>query len=292
MQFDQQFPLKTIKSEFNVWGQLIASGLDLPKNVLSICYHGFTEMLNNVIDHSKGANVLVRCSHDDRLSAFEIIDDGIGLFENLKTHFDLDSDIHALIELAKGKLTVAPEAHSGEGIFFSSKMFDRFIIESGSLSVIFENESCSVHSIPNRQGTRFAMEIANDSSRTTQEVFSRFTDQDELTFCKTKFFILLAAFEYELTSRSQAKRVVARLEDFEEVELDFSAVDHIGQGFADELVRVWPLAHLGTGMKLVNTSESVMKMLTHVMGRTDLPQPANVIKIEAPDKKETDSPCW
>jgi hypothetical protein len=99
-------------------------------------------------------------------------------------------------------------------------MFDRFMIESGGLSVVFENDACSVHAIENQRGTRFSMKIANNSNRTTQDVFSRFRDPNDLTFCKSKFFISLAAFEGELTSRSQAKRVVARFEDFKEVELD------------------------------------------------------------------------
>jgi len=286
MLVDRQLPLETVKDESRVWEQLIAPGLNLPKNVLSICHHGFTEMLNNVIDHSDGKSVTLHCAQDDQKTVFEITDDGVGVFENLKKHFTLDSNVHALMELVKGKLTVAPEAHSGEGIFFSSKMFDRFMIESGDLSVVFENDFCTVHSTTNRQGTRFVMEISNNSNKTTQEVFARFTDPDELTFCKTKFFISLAAFEGELTSRSQAKRVVSRFENFEEVELDFAEVDHIGQAFADELVRVWPLAHSNTRMKIVHANEPVVKMLKHVIGRHDLPQPIHAIEVDLTETQE------
>jgi len=35
--------------------------------------------------------------------------------------------------LAKGKLTTDPKRHSGEGIFFSSRMFDEFDILSGGV---------------------------------------------------------------------------------------------------------------------------------------------------------------
>jgi nitrate/nitrite-specific signal transduction histidine kinase len=59
-------------------------------------------MLNNVIDHSVAANVSIRCDHNDLQTEFEIIDDGIGVFEKLKSHFDLASDVHALMELVKG----------------------------------------------------------------------------------------------------------------------------------------------------------------------------------------------
>lgn len=279
MLIDRQLPFETVKDEFLVWAKLIAPGLNLPVHVFSICHYGFIEMLNNVIEHSVAANVSIRCDHNYLQTEFEIIDDGIGVFEKLKSHFDLASDVHALMELVKGKLTVAPEVHPGEGIFFSSKMFDRFMIESGGLSVVFENDACSVHAIDNQRGTRFSMKIANNSNRTTQDVFSRFRDPNDLTFYKSKFFISLAAFEGELTSRSQAKRVVARFEDFKEVELDFAATDDIGQAFADELVRVWPLVHPSTRLRIVNAGESVKKMLKHVMGRSDLPQPKNAVEI-------------
>lgn len=279
MLVDRQLPFESVKDESRFWAEWIEPKLYLTKNVFSICHYGFIEMLNNVIDHSFATNVSIRCDHNDLQTKFEIIDDGIGVFEKLKSQFDLASDVHALMELVKGKLTVASEVHPGEGIFFASKMFDRFMIESGGLSVVFENDTCSVHAIENQRGTRFSMKIANNSNRTTQDVFSRFRDPNDLTFCKSKFFISLATFEGELTSRSRAKRIVARFEDFKEVELDFVATDNIGQAFADELVRVWPLAHPGTRLRIVNAGESVKKMLKHVMGRSDLPQPQNAVEI-------------
>lgn len=91
--------------------------------------------------------------------------------------------------------------------------------------------------------------------------------------------ISLIDLDGELTSRSQAKRLVERFESFEEVELDFSDVNHIGQAFADELVRVWPLAHSKTRLKITNANDIVMKILSHVMQRLDLPQPTNSIEV-------------
>jgi hypothetical protein len=86
--------------------------------------------------------------------------------------------------------------------------------------------------------------------------------------------------EGELISRPQAKRVATRFEHFEKVELDFSSVRNIGQGFADELVRVWPLAHPGTQLFITNTAELVKKMIAHVQGRIDLPHPETPVAIK------------
>lgn len=43
----------------------------------------------------------------------------------------------------------------------------------------------------------------------------------------------------EFVSRSEAKRLVRGLERFEEVEVEVDGVLGGGQGFVDELVRVW-----------------------------------------------------
>jgi STAS-like domain of unknown function (DUF4325) len=119
------------------------------------------------------------------------------------------------------------------------------------------------------------MTIHNNSQQTTQAVFAKFTDPEEYTFRNTVFFVSLAAFEAELTSRSQAKLIASRFEKFEEVELDFAGVASVGQAFADELVRVWPLAHPKVFVKVAGATESVRHMLKHVLGRSDLPQATN-----------------
>ena len=54
-------------------------------------------------------------------------------------------------------------------------------------------------------------------------------------------------------SRAQAKRLCNRFEKFQTVELDFSGIEEIGQGFAHENVNIVPL----------NMSERVEKMINH-----------------------------
>jgi len=272
MKIEQAFSLSEIQDEFAIWTRFVRPELRLPGNVFAICEHGFTEVLNNAIDHSGGKNVLIRGEHNDSGTILEVEDDGVGVFGRLRAHFGFDSDTHALIELVKGKLTVAPQAHSGEGLFFSSKFFDRFVIESGELSVSFYEDRCEARNIPRRPGSLIRMEIANDSPRTTTQVFDQFCGGDDYAFYKTRFFLSLAAFEGNLLSRSQAKRMVARFEKFSEVELNFAGIEHIGQAFADELLRVWPLAHPQTRLLVGKANDAVLNMVKHVRGRKDLPQ--------------------
>jgi uncharacterized protein (DUF1330 family) len=49
-----------------------------------------------------------------------------------------------------------------------------------------------------------------------------------------------------LISRSQAKRLLTRLDKFKTVVLEFDDVPQIGRAFADEIFRVFANAHPGT----------------------------------------------
>jgi hypothetical protein len=50
-------------------------------------------------------------------------------------------------------------------------------------------------------------------------------------------------------SRSEAKRLLHGLDRFQEVVLDFKGVKEVGQGFADEVFRVWPSTHPGVAIR-------------------------------------------
>lgn len=64
-----------------------------------------------------------------------------------------------------------------------------------------------------------------------------------------------------LLSRSQAKRLLARFEKFEEVMLDFKDVQTIGQAFADEIFRVFALQHPEVKIIAINTTPEVQQMI-------------------------------
>ena len=105
----------------------------LPKNVLEIWRYAFTEMMNNAIEHSRSETIRCLVSRDYINTMIFIVDDGIGVFNNIRNFFketynqDLSID-DAIMQLTAGKLTTAKEGHSGEGIFFTSRALDKFQI--------------------------------------------------------------------------------------------------------------------------------------------------------------------
>jgi tetratricopeptide (TPR) repeat protein/anti-sigma regulatory factor (Ser/Thr protein kinase) len=254
---DESFtlPLAPPLDEHRVWLERVAPLLDgVAENVVDICAYGFTEMLNNVIDHSGGTTVVIRFVRTAADVELRIADDGVGVFHKIATELHLDDERHAVLELSKGKLTTAATMHSGEGIFFTSRMFDRFSLTSGDVSLVCRADErwTLAHDAPeerppvSKPGTVVEMRIALTSARSQKEVFDRFSAplEEGYDFNRTQVPVALSRHaEEKLISRSQAKRLLARFDRFKDVVLDFTDVQTVGQAFADEVFRVFAGMH-------------------------------------------------
>lgn len=259
--------------EDRVWSEQVAPLLrGTPENVESICFYGFTEMLNNVIDHSESSTAEVMVTRSLSDVTILIQDHGAGIFAKIARDLHLDDERHAVLELAKGKLTTDPKRHSGEGIFFTSRMCDQFNIVSGVLVLICVNGESWIldkREFPAQgksekvDGTFVRMQISAFSSRTVPGVFERYSvKDDDFGFTRTRVPVALARYGDEnLISRSQAKRLLARFERFKEVMLDFTGVEMIGQAFADEIFRVFQRAHPEVHLEWINATVDVEKMI-------------------------------
>ena len=118
------FPLTKDFTEDGVWRNQYAFVFEgLPENIVDICHYGFTEMVNNAIDHSEGKFVYISAVRDKEKVMISVIDDGEGIFTKIKRLYNLGDERQALFELSKGKLTTDPDNHTGEGIFFYFQSF-------------------------------------------------------------------------------------------------------------------------------------------------------------------------
>lgn len=266
--FSRQYPRAGLEED-RVWFQDLQPLLDdLPRNVLDVAHHGVTEMVNNAVDHSDGRTVHVQMDCDAERLLFAIDDDGIGIFHKITRALDLPDPRLALLELSKGKLTTDPARHSGEGIFFTSRAFDRFQIQSGGLFFDHDHrhdddwlDELEPHSRDG--GTSVYMEVARNSAREIRDVFDEFSSgPDDYDFAKTLVPVRLAKVGDEnLVSRSQAKRLLQRVERFRSVVLDFAQVSSIGQAFADEIFRVFANAHPDVELIAMNAVPEVQQMI-------------------------------
>ena len=257
--------------EEDIWRTKVKPALpELPPNVNDICHYGIGEMANNVLDHSEASLMQIMVEYNLADISFWVVDNGIGIFTKLQREFHLEDKNHAILELTKGKLTTDPTRHSGEGIFFTSRMFDQFSIWSED-TVFWGHDKDDWLFIDRPgyvNGTSVYMQIERGSSRTMKELFDRFTpelDSEDFGFHKTIVPVKLLQYEGEsLVSRSQARRLIARFEQFREVILDFKGVNIIGQPFADEVFRIFPTQHPDTHLHPMNTNEDIDRMIRHV----------------------------
>jgi anti-sigma regulatory factor (Ser/Thr protein kinase) len=235
-------------------------------NIREIAQHAITEMINNAIDHSAGRSLTLLVDRNPERLRLVVDDDGVGIFRKIARHAELPDERLALLELAKGKFTTDPRRHSGEGVFFTSRMCDRFQILSGEL--VFDHDSRKPldwldASGIDRDGTTVVMEILLSSPRTTREVFERYSSgPDDYSFARTVVPVALARIgDDQLVSRSQAKRLLQRVERFAVVELDFRDVRQIGQAFADEVFRVFALDHPDIELIATHACAEVQQMI-------------------------------
>jgi STAS-like domain of unknown function (DUF4325) len=255
--------------EHVLWDQDISPVLQpLPENVMDIWHYGFTEMLNNAKDHSAGTMILVKISKTAVTTEAMIADNGIGIFKKIQEAFNLPDQRYAILELAKGKLTTDPSRHTGEGVFFSSRMFDRFSIGADKVYYghrLGDDDSDWVMDWGNA-GTTVFMELSNHTARTAKKIFDQYASPDEdYGFNKTVVPVNLAQYGNDkLISRSQAKRVVSRLELFKTILFDFTGVPSIGQAFADEIFRVFANEHPTISLLSIHANSEVARMITRV----------------------------
>lgn len=207
--------------------------------------YAFTEMLNNALSHSKAPAVSFRVELREGTCRFEISDAGIGVFESVRRKFRLAGAFEAAEHLLKGKQTTDPQHHSGQGIFFTSKIADRFVLSSQKLGLITDagaEETFLEELRKPFRGTFVEFFVKQRSRKDLRRLFEAYSDED-YEFHKTRVIVRLSAGEGGLVSRSEAKRILFGLEKFKHIVLDFRKVRGIGQGFADEVFRVFQASH-------------------------------------------------
>ena len=271
------FPLNNDIAEDEIWRDYYSFIFEeISENVVDICHYGFTEMVNNVIDHSAGTTVYITVIREKGQIVIIVTDDGEGIFKRIKRLCNLSDERQALLELSKGKLTTDPDNHTGEGIFFTSRVFDKFDIDSKGIE--FSHDHTDEYDylldseIPmSKIGTMVFMVIQRNSQREIQSVFDEYTEgPEDFKFNKTVIPVRLAQYKNEkLVSRSQAKRILIRVEKFENVIFDFAEVKAIGQAFADEIFRVYAQRHSEITLTPVNMVDDVKRMIKKAIAGLD-----------------------
>lgn len=250
-------------AEHVVWLR-VAADLDLDRESPAgkIIGYAFTEMLNNAIDHSGSETATITWWVGEGQWSFEVRDYGVGAFPKLRAGLHLASEFEAVQELSKGKRTTDRQRHTGEGIFFTSKAVDVFRMTSFGVRWTVDNlrHDTALGLVLESEGTSVVCQIDPQTDRSLAGIFREFSR--EHAFVKTRPVVKLFGIGTTFVSRSEARRLLDGLEaDFDTVEVDFAGVTDVGQGFVDELLRVWPATHPDKTVIPTNMNSAVQFMV-------------------------------
>ncbi len=251
------------------WQRDFALHFELPANVAGMAQHAFSELLNNAIDHSGGSQVTVSLRQTAMHLQLLVSDDGCGVFQRIQQNFDIADPTLAMLELSKGKLTSSPDAHSGHGLFFTSRLADVFDLHANRCAFQYrgwDRRSWHITKAMPRDGTSIYLAVNLDTARTLDSVLkAHSTKGDRYTFETTSVPLqLMTGLHTGLESRAQAKRVASRLQRFRRAEIDFSGIQDVGHGFADELFRVFSRQNAGVEIVPVGMAPRVAAMIASV----------------------------
>ena len=241
--------------------------LKISENVKSIFEYAFSEMLNNAIEHSTSKKIKIFVSLNNEILTFVVDDFGLGAFRNIMQKKHLNSEMEAIQDLLKGKTTTAPKLHSGEGIFFTSKVGDEFILDSYGYQFIANNiiKDIFIKKVKGqKQGTKVTFRININDRHHLNDIFKKYTnigEDSDYGFDKTEIRVRLYIMGGVHISRSQARRVLSGLDKFKVIVMDYEKVPTVGQAFADEIYRVFKNRKPDIEVQNINMNESVKFMV-------------------------------
>ena len=192
----KSYPLHGLQEDIP-WQRDFAPNFDLPPHVGRMVQHAFTELLNNAADHSEGSSVTVSLRQTPSHVQLLVSDDGCGVFEKIRGTYDIPDAPLAMLELSKGRLTTAPQAHTGRGLFFSSQLADVFDLHANGTAFqrrAWDSSGWRPGKALPRQGTSIYMAIALDTTRTLEQVLGAWSvDGSGIAFDRTVISLRLLA---------------------------------------------------------------------------------------------------
>ena len=251
------------------WALDFAPCFALPAGVRRMVQHTFCELLNNAIDHSGGSHVTVSLRQTTNQVQLLVSDNGLGLFQRIAETFSIASPALAMLELSKGKLTSQPHRHTGQGLFFTSRLADVFDLRANETAFQqrgWDGRGWQPQRGLKQPGTSVYAAFALDTTRTLDGVRQAHSmDGMGADFERTSVPLRLMTSAIEgLESRAQARRVRARLGEFRHADVDFNGVATIGHAFADELFRVLAPNQPDLDLVPVNMTPAVAALVASV----------------------------
>ncbi len=260
-------------SETQIWMDYLEDTFCLlPKNAYEIFRYAFSRTFNNVMDHSKATEVEIQTLWDKDELTLKIKDNGIGIFEWIQNALSLPNERECVIRLATEKVTTSPEKHSGQGLFFTSRAVDQFLLRSGNIHFYRNNRqddwTLETHQVK-LTGTSVSLSLAYNTRRRITEIFKKYSTFDENSdprFDKIHILVELSSKEIlNRCNRQNAKKLLQGVHKYRHVLVDFKNVNSVTQGFVDEVFRLFQARYPHIEIEYLNANDDVKFMIEHTL---------------------------
>jgi anti-sigma regulatory factor (Ser/Thr protein kinase) len=279
-----KFPIGEVETEHRLWEQLRDSILNsrMTRPAREIHTYVFGEIVNNVLEHSSSPDLSILHRTRDDETRVSVRDTGVGIFDHIAAAAGFTDRMSSVRKLQTGGYTTSPEGHTGQGVFFSSRAADQLSINSGGIEWATDNlipdQTLRTINVFGR-GTTVTWQLEDATNRSLVGLFESFSilDEDEIPqFAATAIAVAATTGTADYVTRSAARELLQGKDQFRVIVLDFSGVTNIGQGFADEVFRVFPANSPDVTVSAINMNEAVSWFVTqaqadHRRGSRDRP---------------------
>ena len=240
----------------------------LKTNIIEIIRFSMDALINNILDHSKATKFYFKIYLTYNDLHIILNDNGIGLFENIKTLLNIENAHIAAIELAKGPITTDPDNHSGDELFTLMHLFDSVKIESSGKSLNYMNQKkyWMIDDSIQKQGTRIHLKINPFSKRSCQSIFENLFVSKKMSI-KVPINLIKTNDNQIVNTRAQAKSLLRNIEKLKLIEFDFNNIDIIGPAFADELIRNTKKNNETANIKWINSNKMIDALMSSAYSR-------------------------
>ena len=238
----------------------------LEKNIFDIFHFSIFSLIDNVFVHSTSHKIFYKIYVTHKESHFILNDNGVGIFDHIRSQLGLSDIFSAAFELSKGKLSINLKKRSVDNLYALIHLFDNVSIESNGINLRFINRGSKwqISNSLQKKGTKIHLIIDTSSKRSCSQIFKRIFNLNEKRIRIA--MNLLDISDYKIfNSRSKAKKAVRNIVDYNLIEFDFNKIDLIGPSFADELIRRTKEKNKFAKIKWINSNDTVDLLLSRAL---------------------------
>lgn len=229
------------------------------------------ELVANGLAHAQSPYLSLRAHADSDRVALALADAGLGAFETLRRKLGASSALDALQWLSNPPATPAagPPDPACRGLRSVSHMVELFELDANGFewsvdNALGETAVSEVPEVPRHSsgtgetggaGTEVRVSVALDTQTHPADILAH-----RPAIHGTRV-LALRDFGRRLFTRSDARRLLEGMDLYAEIVLDFDGIEGTGLGFVDELLRVWPIRHPLTRLRVQGAGAAVAFML-------------------------------